>query len=56
VNKHLLKDLIDRKLWTSEVRNQMMGDQGSVQNIAVIPKDLKELYKTHESIRSCLIS
>lgn len=55
VNKHLLKDLIDRQLWTSEVRNQMMGDQGSVQNIAVIPKDLKELYKTVWEIKQRVV-
>jgi ribonucleoside-diphosphate reductase subunit M1 len=46
VNKHLLKDLISRGLWTQEVRNQVIADRGSVQNIRCIPDDLKELYKT----------
>jgi hypothetical protein len=41
VNKYLLRDLIDRGLWTAEVRNQIMGDGGSVQNVACVPKDLK---------------
>ena len=46
VNKYLLKDLIKRGLWTAETRNQLMKDRGSVQNIASVPKDLKDLYKT----------
>ena len=45
-NPHLLQDLIDRGLWTPDVRNQLMRDGGSVANIDVIPPRLKELYKT----------
>lgn len=41
VNKYLLRDLIDRGLWTQEVRNQIMHDRGSVQNVAGMPQDLK---------------
>jgi len=46
VNKYLLTDLIERKLWTPEVRNQIIADRGSVQNVSAIPLDIKELYKT----------
>jgi ribonucleoside-diphosphate reductase alpha subunit len=46
VNPHLLQDLTDRGLWTPTVRNQMMRDGGSVQNIPEIPDRLKHLYKT----------
>jgi ribonucleoside-diphosphate reductase alpha subunit len=46
VNKHLLSDLIEAGLWNSDVRNQMIAEQGSIQNIACIPKDIKDLYKT----------
>jgi ribonucleoside-diphosphate reductase alpha subunit len=45
-NPHLLQDLTDRGLWTPAVRNQLMRDGGSVQNIAEIPDRLKEIYKT----------
>ena len=45
-NPHLLQDLMDRGLWTPSVRNQLMRDGGSVQNIAEIPPRLRELYKT----------
>lgn len=46
VNKHLLEDLVSRDLWTEDVKNAIMRNNGSVQDIDVIPQDLKELYKT----------
>ncbi len=46
VNKHLLEDLVARNLWTEDVKNAILRSNGSVQNIDVIPEDLKELYKT----------
>lgn len=46
VNKHLLKDLVKAGLWTKEMRQTLMSTNGSVQNIDVIPQDLKDLYKT----------
>jgi len=46
VNRHLLKDLIERGLWTEDVRVQLIAHNGSVQHIDQIPADLKELYKT----------
>lgn len=44
-NKHLLKDLTDLGLWTKELREELIRNNGSVQNLN-IPKHLKELYKT----------
>lgn len=46
VNKHLLRDLIERGLWNSRTRMQLLSHKGSIQNIPEIPEDLKELYKT----------
>ncbi len=46
VNKHLLKDLVKEGLWTKEMRQKLMASNGSVQNIAEIPANIKELYKT----------
>lgn len=46
VNKYLLRDLTERGLWIPEVRNQIIADQGSVQNVRQIPQELKDLYKT----------
>jgi len=46
VNKHLLKDLVKLGLWDSVMKNKLMASNGSVQNIAEIPQDIKDLYKT----------
>merc|ERR1711871_1799006 len=46
VNKHLLRDLIELNIWTPSVRNQIIADGGSVQNVAGLPKEYKDLYKT----------
>lgn len=46
MNKHLLKDLIGLGLWNDELKQKLMAENGSVQNIDEIPADLKELYKT----------
>jgi len=46
VNKHLLEDLVERGLWNENLKQEIMRHNGSVQSIANIPDDLKELYKT----------
>ena len=46
VNKYLIKDLMDLGIWNSAMRNKIMMENGSIQNIQSIPKDIKELYKT----------
>ncbi|MES2545198.1 MAG: ribonucleoside-diphosphate reductase subunit alpha [Bacteroidota bacterium] len=46
VNKHLLNDLVERGMWNETLKQEIMRHNGSVQNIDVIPQDLKELYKT----------
>jgi ribonucleoside-diphosphate reductase alpha chain len=46
VNKHLLKDLITLGLWNDSMKNRLIAENGSVQNIPEIPADLKEIYKT----------
>ncbi|KAG5348227.1 RIR1 reductase, partial [Acromyrmex charruanus] len=46
VNPHLLRDLTSRGLWDEDMKNEILANFGSVQNIERIPDDLKELYKT----------
>lgn len=46
VNKHLLKDLVSLGIWNEELKNKLIAANGSVQNIAEIPDNLKALYKT----------
>ncbi len=55
VSKHLVKDLIERDLWTPELKNKLIAHDGSVQNIMEIPADLRELYKTVWEIKSKVI-
>jgi len=46
VNKHLLEDLVNLGLWNDTLKQEIMRHNGSVQNINVIPQDIKDLYKT----------
>lgn len=46
VNKYLMKDLIDLGIWNSSMKNKIILENGSIQNIPSIPKELKQLYKT----------
>src|SRR5438105_4811933 len=46
VNPWLLKDLIDLDLWSDSMKNRIIADNGSIQNIQGIPDELKALYKT----------
>ena len=46
VNKHLLKDLVKLGIWNDDLKNKLIGANGSVQNIPEIPENLKELYRT----------
>ena len=46
VNQHLINDLSELGLWNDNVYNEMLYDNGSVQNIKEIPKDIKDRYKT----------
>lgn len=45
VNKHLLKDLVALGLWNDELKDDIMRANGSIQNIDIIPQDIKDLYK-----------
>ena len=46
VNKYLLRDLVNMGLWNNDMKNQIISANGSVQDIAEIPQDIKDLYKT----------
>merc|ERR1712139_360936 len=54
VNRHLLKDLIERDLWDEDIRMQLIAHNGSVQEIA-LPSELKELYKTVWEIKQRIV-
>jgi len=46
VNKHLVKDLVKIGLWSESLRDKIIINNGSVQDIPEIPEDLKSIYKT----------
>ena len=51
VNKHLLHDLVKIGLWNEQMKNELIAANGSVQHIASIPQNLKDLYKTAWEIK-----
>lgn len=46
INKHLVRDLIKLDLWNETIKNKLILENGSIQNIPEIPTELKEVYKT----------
>jgi ribonucleoside-diphosphate reductase alpha chain len=46
VNKHLVRDLVELDLWSDQMRNRIIMEKGSIQNIPEIPDDLKLIYRT----------
>merc|ERR1719373_1304114 len=54
VNRHLLKDLISRELWTDDLRSQLIAHNGSVQQLD-LPAEIKELYKTVWEIKQRIV-
>ena len=46
VNKYLVSDLMKLDLWTRDLRNKIIVNEGSVQKIKEIPEHIREIYKT----------
>jgi ribonucleoside-diphosphate reductase alpha chain len=46
LNDYLVKDLISHNLWDSKMKDKIISNDGSIQNIDIIPNKLKEIYKT----------
>ena len=51
VNKHLVNYLQALGMWTASVREQIVRDNGSVQNVVGMPDDAKALFRTVWEIR-----
>merc|ERR1712134_94962 len=51
VNRYLVQDLLERGLWSDAMKKQLIAHNGSVQYIAEIPAELRELYKTTWEIK-----
>ena len=46
INNHLVKELLKIGMWTPEIKDLILKNEGSVQNIEGIPEDIKKVYKT----------
>lgn len=50
VNKHLINDLSEIGVWSTSVKNRVINDNGSIQNLS-IPKVIKDNYLTSYEIK-----
>jgi ribonucleoside-diphosphate reductase alpha chain len=55
VNKYLVRDLQDRGLWSVDMKNKIILNDGSVQAIPEVPQELKDLYKIVWEIKQKVI-
>jgi len=46
INDYLVEDLISLDLWSPEIKDKLIINEGSIQNIKGIPQVIKEKYKT----------
>ena len=46
INKYLINDLIELGLWNEDMKNKIIAEDGSIQNIEEIPENIRNLYKT----------
>jgi ribonucleoside-diphosphate reductase alpha chain len=51
VNKYLIADLVKLGLWNKDMKNSIIINDGSIQNVQGIPNELKGLYKTAWEIK-----
>lgn len=45
INKYLLRELVDIGLWNRQIKNKIISDNGSIQNIREIPESIRNRYK-----------
>jgi ribonucleoside-diphosphate reductase alpha subunit len=45
-NKYLMADLMNLNLWNDKIKNNIIANHGSIQQIVEIPQDIKDKYKT----------
>jgi ribonucleotide reductase alpha subunit len=45
-NKYLMKDLMDLELWNEKIKNNIIANNGSIQQLDMVPEHIREKYKT----------
>lgn len=56
VNKHLIRELIHGGYYTKSIRDQIVKNRGSIQDISEIPQDIKEIYRTVWEIKQTALA
>jgi ribonucleotide reductase alpha subunit len=45
VNKYLMKELIQLGLWNEQIKNNIIANKGSVQQLTILPEHIRNKYK-----------
>ena len=45
-NKYLMRDLLELDLWNEKIKNNIVANNGSIQQLEMIPEHIREKYKT----------
>jgi ribonucleoside-diphosphate reductase alpha chain len=45
VNKYLMKELIDLNLWNEDIKNNIIANKGSIQQLIHLPQHIRDKYK-----------
>jgi ribonucleoside-diphosphate reductase alpha chain len=51
VNKYLVKNLMEIGIWSENLKQQIIAQNGSIQGIKEIPEDIQAIYKTSWEIK-----
>ena len=46
VNKHMMNDLLNINMWNDTIKNNIILNKGSIQQLEDIPQDIRDKYKT----------
>ena len=46
INNHLINALIKLNMWNKEIKDKIIENNGSIQNIPGIPDSIKDVFKT----------
>ena len=44
-NKYLMRELIDLGIWNDKVKNNIIANKGSIQQLTIIPQEIRDKYK-----------
>jgi ribonucleotide reductase alpha subunit len=45
-NKYMMKDLLNLNMWNEQMKNKIIANKGSIQNLTMIPEHIRNKYKT----------